>query len=155
MAGVIRETGGEPALLMVWPSRAREHAFDDVRASYREAARAVDALFIPAGEAWRDAWSMDPGLVLWGGDGFHPSPLGTTLAALTVARVLLDQDLRELPPVLRPTTPGLPVLDLGHGLAPLLYEAVETAVRRWSGLQTRRPAAGPPAGRQAGSTGSG
>ena len=53
-------------------------------ASYRNAAKAAGADLFPAGDAWRRAWACDRSLALYGPDGFHPSRLGTYLAALVV-----------------------------------------------------------------------
>lgn len=92
LAPVIRAAGGEPALLMVWPDIGRVSAFDDVHAAYRNAAAAVDGLFLPAGEAWRAAWARDPGISTYGGDGFHPSAIGSMAAALTVFAVLFEAE---------------------------------------------------------------
>jgi hypothetical protein len=91
-ADEIRAAGARPALLMVWPVRG--HSFDAVSASYREAATKSGSLIIPAGEAWRIALRMDATLPLYSADGFHPSPAGTYLAALTAYRALFDR----LPP---------------------------------------------------------
>lgn len=82
MADPIRAAGGVPALFMVWPPTSRSEAYDDVARSYRAAAAAVDGLLLPAGEAMRSP-RVD-GLALLEADGFHPSPLGTLLAALTL-----------------------------------------------------------------------
>jgi hypothetical protein len=60
----IQAAGGRIAELMVWPARDNIASFDQVRVSYQEAARAVDGLFLPAGEAWRTAWAADPSLPL-------------------------------------------------------------------------------------------
>jgi hypothetical protein len=80
----IRAAGGRTAELMVWPAAANLSTFDGVLQSCREAARAVAGLCLPAGQAWRAAWAVDPSLPLYGPDGFHPSELGTYLAALVV-----------------------------------------------------------------------
>lgn len=90
LAPVIREAGGRPALLMVWPDANRLFAFDDVHLAYRNAAESVDGLWMPAGEAWRAGWRLDPTLATYGGDGFHPSVVGSLAAALTVYTVLFD-----------------------------------------------------------------
>jgi hypothetical protein len=82
--GLIRKAGARTALYMVWPSKARAQDFDGVSASYTAAAKDVGGLLLPAGDAWRAAWQRDPGLQLYGPDGFHPSPLGSYLAALVV-----------------------------------------------------------------------
>lgn len=92
LAPVIRASGGEPALLMVWPDIGRLSAFDDVHAAYRNAAAAVNGLFLPAGEAWRAAWARDPEIATYGGDGFHPSVIGSMAAALTVFAVVFEAE---------------------------------------------------------------
>ena len=89
-AGPIRAAGARPALYMVWPSSSRSGDFDGVLAAYSGAAAAVDGLFLPAGEAWRAAWRRDSELALYGPDGFHPSALGTYLAALVIFTRLYD-----------------------------------------------------------------
>ena len=69
---------------MAWPAAPDRAVFDGVLQSCLDTARAVDGRCFPAGEAWRAAWVEDPALPLYGPDGFHPSPLGTYLAALVV-----------------------------------------------------------------------
>ena len=85
-ADAIRERGARPALYEVWPDSAFgvRLSFPAVVRSYRAAADASRALFLPAGEAWRAAWRHNARLPLYGRDGFHPSRLGTTLAALVI-----------------------------------------------------------------------
>src|SRR5688500_18288403 len=99
-AELIAEVGGTPALYMVWPDASRLTAFDSVSESYTAAADAVGGLLFPAGDAWKRAWELDPTLPLYGSDNFHPSSLGSYLAALTIYSVLCNQDPRTLP--LRP-----------------------------------------------------
>jgi hypothetical protein len=89
LADEIRRSGARPALLMVWPVKGG--SFDAVSASYREAATKSDSLIIPAGDAWRIALRMDASLPLYSGDGFHPAPAGSYLAALTAYRALFDR----------------------------------------------------------------
>ena len=97
LAPSIRAAGGEPALLMVWPDDSRAAYFPDVRASYLNAATAVDGLFVPGGQTWLEAWKRDPALRLWGPDGFHPSPEGTLAAAMATFAVLFDADPAAIP----------------------------------------------------------
>lgn len=80
----IRAAGAVPALYMVWPSLARQGDFPGVKAAYKGAATEVNGLFLPAGAAWLRAIARDPSLQLYGADGFHPSPLGSLLAALVI-----------------------------------------------------------------------
>jgi hypothetical protein len=79
-----RAAGTRPGLLTVWPEAYRRQVLPDVIASYRTAATAARADVYPAGDAWFAAWRCNPKLGLYGGDGFHPSRLGTYLAALVV-----------------------------------------------------------------------
>lgn len=104
-ADEIEAVGGRPALYMVWPASARAFDFDGVSYSYRTAAENVDGLLFPAGEAWQAAWRREPTLALYGPDGFHPSLLGTYLAALVMFEQLTGRDLHDLPPVI-PSTDG-------------------------------------------------
>jgi hypothetical protein len=90
----IKKAGARTALFMVWPSRARRGDFPGVSQSYAAAAKAVTGLLLPAGEAWRAAWAVDPGFPLYNPDGFHPSPMGTYLSAL----VIYEQIFAAAPP---------------------------------------------------------
>lgn len=132
VARVVTEVGGTPALLMVWPSRERAFAFDAVRDSYLSASVAVGGLFMPAGEAWRAAWSVTPSLPLWGPDGFHPTQLGSLVAALTVVRTIFESPVGGLPARLVPTTPGLPTVILTPEVADVVYQAVDLTVEEWA-----------------------
>jgi hypothetical protein len=89
-----RSKGTRPALLTVWPESYRQDALADVITSYRRAAGAAGAELLPAGLSWQHAWRCDRRLGLYGGDGFHPSPLGTYAAALVVYGRLFRAPLR-------------------------------------------------------------
>ena len=73
-----------PAFYMVWPAKAYIGSLPAVHDHYKEAADSAHGLFLPAGDAWQNAWAKDPTFALYGPDNFHPSPLGTYLAALAV-----------------------------------------------------------------------
>jgi hypothetical protein len=95
----IRAIGAVTSLYMVWPDKSRFAYFEAVRVNYKAAADTVGGLFLPAGEAWLNAWKLDSSLALYGGDNFHPSPLGTFLAALVIYERVTGADARDLPPV--------------------------------------------------------
>jgi hypothetical protein len=80
--GEVRRRKAGVVLYGVWPPANRAQAFDAVTASYARAARDVRGTLVPVGEGWRAAWRRDPSLQFYGTDGFHPSPIGTYLAAL-------------------------------------------------------------------------
>jgi hypothetical protein len=94
---LIRAGGARPALYMVWPDVAHSASFGDVYDSYSNAALAINGMFIPAGEAWRWAWSLNPGLPLYGPDHFHPSPTGSYAAAMSIFAELYQQSPIDLP----------------------------------------------------------
>ena len=87
----IRRSGARPALYMVWPSVERAKDFDRVSESYQLAAREVEGLLFPAGEAWRAAWKRDPHLKLYSTDGLHPTLMGSYLAALVIYEQLYGE----------------------------------------------------------------
>jgi lysophospholipase L1-like esterase len=93
-AEVIRQAGARPALLMAWPLPGQ--TFQAVSASYRAAAEAVDARVFPAGDALGLVVRRDPSLALFTSDGFHPSPLGSDVAALAVHCALFPEDRPRL-----------------------------------------------------------
>lgn len=93
----IRAVGARPALYAVWPSEAREADFPSVGKSYRIAAERVGGILLPAGEAWRAAWRLDPALELWSEDRFHPAPLGSFLAAATIWAATTGGDPDRIP----------------------------------------------------------
>lgn len=81
---IIDSVGAKPIMYGVWPERNRSFDFPNVAESYRLAAEDIGALFAPAGEAWQLAWAQDSTLPLYSADDFHPSTMGTYLAALVV-----------------------------------------------------------------------
>jgi hypothetical protein len=93
----IRAAGGRPALYQVWPMDYRLDVFDRILESYRLAAEGVQGELLPAGAAWAAAWENNPGLPLYGSDGFHPSAMGSYLAALAIYGELLDVSTAGLP----------------------------------------------------------
>jgi hypothetical protein len=98
-AGEAAKIGARITLYMVWPAKPRQRDFDAVSESYRLAAQDVDGVILPAGDAWREAWKLDPSLELYAEDGFHPSRPGSYLAALTIWRGLSGESVVGLPPV--------------------------------------------------------
>lgn len=128
VARVVREVGGTPALLMVWPELARFSAFGDVRESYRRAAAAVDGIFIPAGDAFRALHEQHPELDPYGPDDFHPSRMGTVVSALVVVRALFGAPVSGLPAKMVPSGPGLPTITLTEDEARVLQALADSVV---------------------------
>jgi hypothetical protein len=126
---LVQAAGAKPALLMTWPGATHTNLFDEVRVSFQAAAAGVNGVFMPAGEAWRAAWAQDPALALYGGDGYHPSPIGTYLAALEVYERITGRDVRTLP--LRAFADGREITLPGATIA-LLQRAAHDANARYS-----------------------
>ena len=126
----IRAVGARSALYMVWPDKSRFSFFEDVRVSYKSAADAVGGLFLPAGEAWLTAWQEDPQLALYGPDDFHPSYLGTYLAALVMYEQLSGQDARDLPATV---VVGGRTFTVPEATVRLLQRAAHTTNARYAG----------------------
>jgi hypothetical protein len=120
----IKQAGGSPALYMVWPALERFFDFDGVSNSYATAAELTGGLLFPAGEAWRAAWRRDPDLALYGPDDFHPSAMGSYLAALVMFEQLANLDPSTLPAVI-PTQSGN--VNLTPELATLLHDSAREA----------------------------
>ena len=95
---LVRSAGARTGLFMVWPDVTRLAFFDDCRLAYQQAAQAVNGVFFPAGQAWRTAWAADSTLPLYGPDGYHPSALGTYVAALVIYEKITGHDARKLGP---------------------------------------------------------
>jgi hypothetical protein len=114
----IKKAGARTAFYMVWPSRQRRGDFPAVSQSYAAAAKAVDGVLMPAGDAWLAAWKIDARLPLYGADGFHPSPSGSYLAAMVIYRQLFGR------------VPATPVLGGAVADAETLQRAAEETVQR-------------------------
>lgn len=125
MDGLVRQAGGRTALYMVWPAKVNAGDFVRVGESYRQAAEAVGGIFLPAGLAWLAAWERDPSLALYGPDDFHPSVLGTYLAALVMYERITGKDARDLPPTL--TADGRVWASVGADVVRLLQAAAHEA----------------------------
>ncbi|HVF38453.1 MAG TPA: hypothetical protein VM939_01045, partial [Gemmatimonadaceae bacterium] len=75
----------------------QSNLFPAVRLSSQLAAEAVGGVFMPVGEAWRQALIANSQLSLYGPDGYHPGELGTYLAALVIYEKITGKDARNLP----------------------------------------------------------
>lgn len=125
---LVRGVGGRAALYGVWPPRDRLTVFHRVSDSYRLAAERVGGVYLPAGEAWQAAWRRDRTLAFYGEDQFHPSVLGTYVAALVMYQRITGRSPLGLPARLR-TTNGVEV-DIPPAVARLLQDvAAETNAR--------------------------
>jgi hypothetical protein len=133
----IRRAGARPALYMVWPSAGRRQDFGGVSDSYRLAARDVEGLLLPAGEAWRNVKKRAPGLGLYSSDGLHPTVAGTYLAGSVMYAEFYGRSPLGLPA--RLTLASGAAVDLPPGDARLLQEAAADAVEKFGHPAPRSP----------------
>jgi hypothetical protein len=125
-AALCAPVGAKLALFGVWPDSERLSAFDSVTASYGAAAKSVGGLLLPAGRAWQLAWQRDPSLPLYGGDGFHPGPFGSYLAALVIYEGLTGRSPAQLPD---PVHIGGAQVTIPPGSAAIMQAAAKEALR--------------------------
>ncbi len=76
------------AFYMVWPARVYYQTFPMVITNYTNAANATGAILCPAGHAWKQYIDRTGDWSYYGPDEFHPSPLGTNVAAEIIYKSL-------------------------------------------------------------------
>jgi hypothetical protein len=96
-AGEAARIGARTAIFMAWPPRAGPGTIADSSRSHRHAAADVGALLLPVGDAFQIALEGDPHLEVLSADGFHPSPLGTYLAAIVIHKALSNRSAPFVP----------------------------------------------------------
>jgi hypothetical protein len=126
----VQRVGARTALYMVWPAQARFGDFEGVSTSYAAAAREVQGLLLPAGDAWRLAWRRDGRLALYGNDGFHPSALGSYLAALVIYQQLTGKSPIGLPATIESSSGSFAQIVVPAATAALLQESAAEANAR-------------------------
>lgn len=80
--------GSQLAYYMVWPSRRYYHTFDGVIRNYTAGARANGAILCPVGSVWKNHFDSTNDFSYYGPDEFHPSMLGSQVAAEVIVRSL-------------------------------------------------------------------
>lgn len=73
---------------MVWPSLTYYETFDGVIKNYRDAATINNAILCPVGEVWKEHFDLTNNFDYYGSDGFHPSLLGSQVAAEVIVDTL-------------------------------------------------------------------
>lgn len=126
-AKAIRAVGAKPALYQVWPSAARFNDFPRVLESYQLAAAEVGGILLPVGAAWRTTWKRAAKMALYAEDQFHPSVIGSYLAALVIYKKLLGKSPLGLPAALKLRSKALTKIELSQEQANVLQAAAVEA----------------------------
>lgn len=80
--------GAKPALFMVWTSLDWAGTWPLVIQNHRDAADQIGAMLIPVGENWQAYLKAFPTDALYTADEFHPSLLGSYLAAASIFQTM-------------------------------------------------------------------
>jgi hypothetical protein len=140
-AAEIRGAGATAVFYLTWARKATPEDQAALNHAYMRAAREGRALVAPVGIAWAQVREREPSLELFSGDGSHPSPAGSYLAACTLYATLFHRSPKGLPgrvsgPPVNPATgePGpertAVLVDLPPDEAQLLQVAAWAAVRQ-------------------------
>ena len=93
----VKEANAKPILYMTWTAkRDGAAAQPGMSEPYRRLAREYGCAIAPVGEAWWRFHAVCPDAELYAPDGEHASLTGSTLAAYTVASVILDRPAADL-----------------------------------------------------------
>ncbi len=87
-ADLCNENDVKLAYYMVWPSIGWYHTFDDVIRNHRDAAAINEAILCPVGEKWKAHFDLTNNFDYYGPDNFHPSLLGSQVAANIIVESL-------------------------------------------------------------------
>lgn len=87
-ADLCNENGAKLCYFMVWPSLTYYQTFDSVIKNHEDAATINNAILCPVGQIWKDNFDATNKFDYYGPDGFHPSLLGSQVAANVIVAAL-------------------------------------------------------------------
>ncbi len=79
------------AFFMVWPARVNYHTFGGVIKNYGDAAKETNSILCPVGQVWKDHFDATNDFSYYGPDQFHPSELGSSVAAQVIFETLIQR----------------------------------------------------------------
>ena len=82
--------GSKLAFFMVWPARQNYHTFPGVISNYSEAALATNSILCPVGSTWKRYIDRSNDYSYYSSDSFHPSVLGSQVAADIIYSSLIN-----------------------------------------------------------------
>lgn len=87
-AEICKTNNTKLAYFMVWPAIYNYHTFDGVIQNYATGARANSAILCPVGRVWKNHFDRTGDFSYYGPDEFHPSLLGSQVAAEIIVQSL-------------------------------------------------------------------
>jgi hypothetical protein len=96
-AAEIQKTGATPVFYLTWARKACPEDQAALNYAYARAAKESRSPVAPVGVAWAWARRQHPEIELFAGDGSHPSPAGSYLAACTLYATIFQQSPVGLP----------------------------------------------------------
>jgi hypothetical protein len=93
----ISRAGAKPVFYLTWAKKVAPEDQVVLNDAYARAARLGHGLLAPAGMAWGRVRDENPGIELFVGDGSHPSPAGSYLAACTLVAAIFGKNPAGLP----------------------------------------------------------
>ncbi len=94
---MVLKTQAHTLFYLTWARSSQPEKQTTINHSYFHCADALHASVVPVGIAWQRARQARPWLELYDGDGSHPSPAGTYLAACVFYAKLLGKSPEGLP----------------------------------------------------------
>ncbi|MFD2586778.1 SGNH/GDSL hydrolase family protein [Croceitalea marina] len=86
-----QDNGAEMVYFMVWPSKQYYYTYDDVIKNHIHAATSNEALLAPVGAIWKMHFDKTNDYSYYGADGFHPSLIGSKIAAKVISKTICKQ----------------------------------------------------------------
>ncbi len=83
-----KSNNAEFGYFMVWPSLTYYNTFDGVIKNHQDAASINNAILCPVGEVWKTHFDTTNNFNYYGPDGFHPSIIGSQVAAEVIVDTL-------------------------------------------------------------------
>ena len=86
---------------MVWPAKQNYHMFDGVIRNYTNAATITNSILCPVGKEWKEYFDRTGDFGYYSPDGFHPSLVGSTVAAEIIVQSLFKIKLPQQNEIVR------------------------------------------------------
>ncbi len=93
----IKASGSKTVFFMTWARQNRPETQAALTDAYAKIAKELNALLVPVGQVWQQAFKENPQIVLHLPDQSHPNSMGSYLSACLFFAVLLARSPENLP----------------------------------------------------------